>query len=61
MIGIIKCVDRQGRIVIPKPLRRHFGIEERAEIIVTMDGVLLRKPDDAGNAHVNKQKEETDG
>ena len=42
LIGIIKEVDKLGRIVIPKELRERFGLDERVEIVATEFGILLR-------------------
>ena len=41
---IIRQVDKLGRIVIPKDVRTHLGIEAGAfvELIVCDEGVLLR-------------------
>ena len=44
-IGIIKEIDKLGRLVIPKEFRQRFGIDEKVEIIATKDGILLRSPD----------------
>ena len=43
--GIVRKVDRLGRIVIPKELRRKFGIEEAdgLEIYVEEDKIILKK------------------
>ena len=42
--GIIKELDKLGRIVIPKELRARYGLSENVEIIATEDGILLRSP-----------------
>lgn len=44
IVGIIKEVDKLGRIVIPKEVRERFGLTESVEIIATEFGVVLRKP-----------------
>ncbi len=44
-LGIIKEVDKLGRIVIPKEFRERFGLTESVEIIGTEFGILLRNPD----------------
>ena len=41
-IGIIKEVDRLGRIVIPKEFRERFGLNERVELVDTEYGILLK-------------------
>ena len=43
-IGIIKEVDRLGRIVITKELRERFGLNERVELVATEYGILLKSP-----------------
>ena len=43
--GIIKEVDNLGRIVIPKEMRSLLGIEREVEVVLTVDGVLLRNPE----------------
>ena len=43
-VGIIKEVDKLGRIVVPKDLRERFGITENVEIVATEMGVLLKSP-----------------
>ena len=42
--GIIKKIDSLGRMVIPKEIRKLFGLESEAEILITKEGVLVRKP-----------------
>ena len=41
-VGIIKEVDRLGRIVIPKEMRERFNLKDRVELVVTESGVLIR-------------------
>jgi bifunctional DNA-binding transcriptional regulator/antitoxin component of YhaV-PrlF toxin-antitoxin module len=43
-IGIIKEFDALGRLVIPKEMRQLFDFNKKVEIIITEDGLLLRKP-----------------
>ena len=43
-VGIIKEVDRLGRIVIPKELCERFGLNERVELVATEYGILLKSP-----------------
>ena len=43
-VGIIKGVDKLGRIVIPKEIRNVFKIDKEVEIVLTSEGVLLRNP-----------------
>ena len=44
-IGIIKEIDRLGRIVIPKELRERYGLNlnDSVEIVATKDGLLIKK------------------
>ena len=44
-VGIIKEVDRLGRIVIPKEYRERFGLNENVEIIATEFGIMIRNPE----------------
>lgn len=43
--GIIRRIDDLGRIVIPKEVRRQYGIVDgdRMEILPTTDGIIVRK------------------
>ncbi|MBP3378772.1 MAG: hypothetical protein J6L96_08490 [Clostridia bacterium] len=41
-IGIVKELDKLGRIVIPKDMRDRYGITERVELVATKDGVLVK-------------------
>ena len=43
-IGIIREIDSLGRIVVPKEIRKIYGLENEVEIIATDNGVLLRNP-----------------
>ena len=45
MVGIIKEVDKLGRVVIPKELRERFCLNESVEIIATEEGIVLRNPE----------------
>ena len=42
--GIIKKIDKLGRIVIPKSIRDRLSLDECAELILTEEGLLLRRP-----------------
>ena len=44
-VGIIKEVDKLGRIVIPKEMRERYLIDARVEILMTEDGILIKSPD----------------
>lgn len=44
-VGIVKEVDKLGRIVIPKEIRERYGLDTHVEIITTTEGVLLRNPE----------------
>ncbi len=41
-VGIIKEIDRLGRIVIPKEHREQLRLEKEVEIVLTEEGVLIR-------------------
>ena len=41
-IGIVKEIDNVGRIVIPKEFRERLGLEDRVEMVLTSEGVLIR-------------------
>ena len=45
MEGIIRCIDPQGRLVIPKEVRKEMQVDcgEPVEIIVNKDGVSIKK------------------
>ena len=43
-VGIIKEVDKLGRIVIPKEYRERYGLTENVEIVATEFGIVLRNP-----------------
>jgi len=45
IVGIIKEVDKLGRIVIPKEYRERFGLTDRVEIIATEMGIVIRNPE----------------
>ena len=45
IVGIIKGIDKLGRIVIPKEFRERFALGENIEIIGTDHGILLRNPE----------------
>jgi len=41
-IGVIKDIDKLGRIVIPKEFRERLKLENRVEVLLTENGVLIR-------------------
>ena len=43
-IGVIKEIDANGSLVIPKEMWELFEFGADAELIVTQDGVLARNP-----------------
>ena len=45
IVGIIKEIDRLGRIVIPKELGERFCLADKVEVVATGDGVLIRSPE----------------
>ena len=48
--SIKRIVDDLGRIVIPKPMRTHYGLDVGSKILIipTEDGILLKKADPQG-------------
>lgn len=44
-IGVIKNIDKLGRICIPKKMRELFGFEDAVEMVVTDEGLLLKNPE----------------
>ena len=44
-IGIIRDVDKLGRICIPKEMRNMYNLNEPVEILATTEGVLIRNPE----------------
>lgn len=43
-VGVLKEIDKLGRIVIPKEFRERFGLNEEVEIIATESGIVIRSP-----------------
>ena len=41
-VGIIKEIDKLGRIVIPKEFRDRFNLVDEVEIVLTEEGILIR-------------------
>ncbi|MBR2432003.1 MAG: hypothetical protein IKB23_03715 [Clostridia bacterium] len=41
-IGIVKEIDRLGRICIPKDIRNLFLLNKEVQLIITPDGLLIR-------------------
>lgn len=44
-VGIVKDIDKLGRVVIPKELRERFGLKESVEMSATKDGIILKSPE----------------
>ena len=44
-VGIIKEIDKMGRIVIPKEIRDRCGLNGEIELVLTKDGLLIRPVD----------------
>ena len=55
-IGIIKEIDRLGRIVIPKEYRERLNLTNEVEIALTKEGVLIKNPE-----YVLVKKKDTTG
>ena len=45
-IGFIKEVDKLGRLGIPKDIRERLNLNGKVELIMTDDGLLVRKYED---------------
>ena len=41
-IGVIKEIDRLGRIVIPKEFRQRYALTDRVELVATKEGILMK-------------------
>ena len=41
-VGIIKEIDKLGRIVIPKEMRERLNLTTEVEVLLTDEGVLIR-------------------
>lgn len=44
-IGIIKEIDKLGRVLIPKELRGRYGYDGEVELVAAAHGVLIKSPD----------------
>ena len=44
-VGVIKEIDKLGRIVIPKEMRERFLLGELVEVTLTKEGILIRNPE----------------
>ena len=44
-VGVIKEIDKLGRIVIPKEMRERFLLGNLVEVTLTKEGVLIRNPE----------------
>ncbi len=44
-VGVIKEFDKLGRIVIPKEMRKRYGLYTKVEVVATPNGVLIRNPE----------------
>ena len=44
-IGVLKEIDKLGRIVIPKNLRERYFLDKCVEIVATKEGILIKNPD----------------
>lgn len=41
-IGIVKEIDNLGRIQIPKEIRKRLGLNNKVELVVTQNGLLIK-------------------
>ena len=44
-VGVIKEIDKLGRLVIPKEFRERLKIGNTVEVVITESGVLIRNPE----------------
>ena len=44
-VGIIKEIDKLGRIVIPKDYRDRLLLGKRVEMLLTSEGILIKNPE----------------
>ena len=44
-IGVKKEMDKLGRICIPKEMRKLFNLENKVELYITKEGILLKNPE----------------
>ena len=44
-VGVTKKIDDVGRICIPKQMRMLFNFEDKVELQITKDGILLKNPE----------------
>lgn len=44
-VGVIKEIDKLGRIVIQKEMRDRFALVGSVELTLTEEGVLVRNPE----------------
>ncbi len=42
--GMIKKIDKLGRVVIPIEYRRCFKMENEVELVILEEGILIRSP-----------------
>lgn len=50
-LGIIKALDKIGRVVIPAEFRSRLGLrggEDKVEVFLTREGLLMRKYEASG-------------
>lgn len=44
-VGIIREIDKLGRICIPKEMRKLFNLVSEVEIQATTEGILIKNPE----------------
>ena len=44
-VGVLKCIDSLGRIVVPKEFRERYALSDEVELVPTEEGILLRNPE----------------
>ena len=43
MVGVIKIIDSAGRLIIPSDIRSRLGLFGEVELVMTDEGLLVRK------------------
>ena len=44
-VGVLKEIDKLGRLVIPKEFRDRLLLGAEVEVVLTEDGILVRNPE----------------
>ena len=44
-VGIVREIDSVGRLLIPKEIRERLKLDDKVELVVTVEGLLVRNPE----------------